>query len=162
MNLLLIMVVHIFCTNVIYYDVYYVNTMNELEKIRKNKLEQLQKQYMNGGKNMEENMPNTPLRVTDADIDEHIKKYQTIVIDCWAPWCGPCRMVGPVIEDLAKEMQGKIVFGKLNVDENPQTSAKHQIMSIPTMLVFKNGELVDRLVGALPKDALKAKLETYQ
>lgn len=162
MNLLLIMVVHIFCTNVIYYDVYYVNTMNELEKIRKNKLEQLQKQYMNGGKNMEENMPNTPLRVTDADIGEHIKKYQTIVIDCWAPWCGPCRMVGPVIEDLAKEMQGKIVFGKLNVDENPQTSAKHQIMSIPTMLVFKNGELVDRLVGALPKDALKAKLETYQ
>ena len=162
MNLLLIMVVHIFCTNVIYYDVYYVNTMNELEKIRKNKLEQLQKQYMNGGKNMEENMPNTPLRVTDTDRDEHIKKYQTIVIDCWAPWCGPCRMVGPVIEDLAKEMQGKIVFGKLNVDENPQTSAKHQIMSIPTMLVFKNGELVDRLVGALPKDALKAKLETYQ
>ena len=162
MNLLLIMVVHIFCTNVIYYDVYYVDTMTELEKIRKNKLEQLQKQYMNGGKNMEENMPNTPLRVTDTDIDEHIKKYQTIVIDCWAPWCGPCRMVGPVIEDLAKEMQGKIVFGKLNVDENPQTSAKHQIMSIPTMLVFKNGELVDRLVGALPKDALKAKLETYQ
>lgn len=162
MNLLLIMVVHIFCTNVIYYDVYYVNTMNELEKIRKNKLEQLKKQYMNGGKNMEENMPNTPLRVTDTDIDEHIKKYQTIVIDCWAPWCGPCRMVGPVIEDLAKEMQGKIVFGKLNVDENPQTSAKHQIMSIPTMLVFKNGELVDRLVGALPKDMLKQKLETYQ
>jgi len=162
MNLLLIMVVHIFCTNVIYYDIYYVNTMNELEKIRKSKLEQLKKQYMNGGKNMEENMPNTPLRVTDTDIDEHIKKYQTIVIDCWAPWCGPCRMVGPVIEDLAKEMQGTIVFGKLNVDENPQTSAKHQIMSIPTMLVFKNGELVDRLVGALPKDALKAKLETYQ
>ncbi len=162
MNLLLIMVVHIFCTNVIYYDVYYVNTMNELEKIRKSKLEQLKKQYMNGGKNMEENMPNAPLHVTDADIDEHIKKYQTIVIDCWAPWCSPCRMVGPVIEDLAKEMQGKIVFGKLNVDENPQTSAKHQIMSIPTMLVFKNGELVDRLVGALPKDALKAKLETYQ
>jgi len=156
------MVVHIIYTNVIYYDVYYGNTMNELEKIRTNKLEQLQKQYMNGGKNMEENMPNAPLHVTDADIDEHIKKYQTIVIDCWAPWCGPCRMVGPVIEDLAKEMQGKIVFGKLNVDENPQTSAKHQIMSIPTMLVFKNGELVDRLVGALPKDALKAKLETYQ
>lgn len=162
MNLLLIMVVHIICTNVIYYDIYYTSTMNELEELRKNKLEQLKKQYMNGGKNMEENMPNTPLNVTDADIDEHIKKYQTIVIDCWAPWCGPCRMVGPVIEDLAKEMQGKIVFGKLNVDENPQTSAKHQIMSIPTMLVFKNGNLVDRLIGALPKDALKAKLETYQ
>ena len=155
------MVVYHYCTNVIYYDAYYTNSMNELEKIRNKKLEQLKKQYMNGDRNMEENMPNTPLQVTDADIDENIKKYQTIVIDCWAPWCGPCRMVGPIIEDLAKEMQGKIVFGKLNVDENPQTSAKHKIMSIPTMLVFKDGNLVDRLVGAVPKDQLKTKLETY-
>ena len=136
--------------------------MNELDEIRKKKLEQLRIQYMKGGKNMEENMPNTPLHITDADIDEYIKKYQIIVIDCWAPWCGPCRMVSPVIEELAKEMQGKIVFGKLNVDENPTTSAKHQIMSIPTLLVFKNGNLVDRITGALPKDILKAKLETYQ
>ena len=136
--------------------------MNELEEIRKKKLEQLQKQYRNGGQKMEENMPNTPVQITDADIDESVKKYQTLVIDCWAPWCGPCRMVGPVIEALAKEMQGKIVFGKLNVDENPTTSMKHKIMSIPTLLVFKNGSLVDRLIGAVPKDALKAKLETYQ
>lgn len=136
--------------------------MNELDEIRKKKLEQLRIQYINGGKNMEENMPNTPLHITDADIDEYIKKYQIIVIDCWAPWCGPCRMVSPVIEELAKEMQGKIVFGKLNVDENPTTSAKHQIMSVPTLLVFKNGNLVDRLIGALPKDMLKQKLETYQ
>jgi thioredoxin 1 len=71
-------------------------------------------------------------------------------------------MVGPVIEELAKEMQGKIVFGKLNVDENPLTSGKHQIMSIPTLLVFKNGNLVDRLVGAYPKEELKKKLEPYQ
>jgi thioredoxin 1 len=136
--------------------------MNELDEIRKKKLEQLRIQYMKGGKNMEENMPNTPLQITDANIDEHIKKYQTIVIDCWAPWCGPCRMVGPIIEELAKEMQGKIVFGKLNVDENPTTSAKHQIMSIPTLLVFKNGNLVDRVAGAMPKEMLKRKLETYQ
>ena len=134
---------------------------DELEEIKKRKLEQLKKRYMNGGKNMEENMPNTPIKITDADIDETIKRYNTIVVDCWAPWCGPCRMVGPIIEELAKEMQGKIVFGKLNVDENPKTSAKHQIMSIPTMLVFKNGNLVDRLIGALPKDALKQKLERY-
>ena len=162
MNLLLIMVVHIFCTNVIYYDVYYVNTMNELEELRKKKLEQLQKQYMNGGKNMEENMPNTPVHITDADVEQTVKKYTTIAIDCWAPWCGPCRMIHPIIEELAKEMQGKIVFGKLNVDENPTTSAKHQIMSIPTLLVFKNGALVDRIIGAMPKEMLKAKLETYQ
>jgi thioredoxin 1 len=70
-------------------------------------------------------------------------------------------MVGPVIEDLAKEMQGKIVFGKLNVDENRATSAKYGIMSIPTLLVFKNGELVDRIVGAMPKEMLKGKLNPY-
>lgn len=136
--------------------------MDELEEIKKRKLEQLKKQYMNGGKNMEENLPNTPLNITDADIDENAKKYQMLVIDCWAPWCGPCRMVHPVIEELAKEMQGKIVFGKLNVDENQMTTVKHQIMSIPTLLVFKNGNLVDRIIGAMPKEMLKQKLETYQ
>ncbi len=135
--------------------------MDGLEKIRIKKLEQLKKQYMNGEKRMDEEMPNTPINITDADIDEYIKKYQNLVIDCWAPWCGPCRMVAPVIEDLASEMQGKIVFGKLNVDENPATSGKHQIMSIPTLLVFKDGNLIDKIIGALPKDALKAKLESY-
>jgi thioredoxin 1 len=135
---------------------------DELEEIRKRKMEQLKKQYMNKGKNMEENLPSAPLTITDADIDDAIKKYNTIVIDCWAPWCGPCRMVAPVIKELAQEMRGKIVFGKLNVDENPATSAKHQIMSIPTLLVFKNGNLVDRLVGAYPKEELKKKLEQYQ
>ena len=135
---------------------------DELDEIRKRKTEQLKKQYMTGGRNMDENLPNTPLTITDADIDEAIKKYDTIVVDCWAPWCGPCRIVAPVIEELAKEMQGKVVFGKLNVDENPTTSAKHQIMSIPTLLVFKNGNLVDRLVGAFPKEELKKKLEPFQ
>jgi len=134
---------------------------DELEEIKKKKLEQLKKQYMNGGQNMEENLPNAPITITDADMDEAVKKYDTIVVDCWAPWCGPCRIVGPIIEELAKEMQGKIVFGKLNVDENPATSTKHQIMSIPTMLVFKNGGLIDRFVGAMPKDVLKQKLDSY-
>lgn len=134
---------------------------SELEGVKRKKLEELKKQYMNGGKKME-NMPNTPVKITDADFDEAVKKYDTVVIDCWAPWCGPCRMVGPVIEELAKEMQGKIVFGKLNVDENPTISAKHQIMSIPTMLIFKNGNLVDRLIGALPKEELIKKLENHQ
>ena len=134
----------------------------ELEEIKKRKLEQMKEQYMKGGYDMSEDLPNTPLEITDADIDNTIKKYVTIVIDCWAPWCGPCRIVAPVIDELAKELSGKIVFGKLNVDENPGTSTKHQIMSIPTLLVFKNGDLVDRLVGAYPKDELKKKLKTYQ
>ena len=135
---------------------------NELEEIKKRKMEELKKQYMYGGNNMVENLPDTPLTITDSDFDVSVKKYGTIVVDCWAPWCGPCRMVAPVIEELAKEMHGKIVFGKLNVDENPLISGKHQIMSIPTLLVFKNGNLVDRLVGAYPKEELKKKLEQYQ
>jgi len=134
----------------------------ELDEIRKRKMEHLERELLNGGNKMEGNFPNEPVTITDADIDNAIKKYETIVVDCWAPWCGPCRMVGPVIDELAKEMQGKVVFGKLNVDENPETSMKHQIMSIPTLLVFKKGNLVERLVGAYPKEELKKKLETYQ
>jgi len=134
---------------------------DDLDEIKKRKMEQLKKQYLDRGNNMEENSLNTPINITDADIDENIRKYQTVAVDCWAPWCGPCRMVGPVIEDLAKEMQGKIVFGKLNVDENRATSAKYGIMSIPTLLVFKNGELVDRIIGAMPKEMLKVKLNPY-
>ena len=134
----------------------------ELEEIKKKKMEQLKKQYLVGGTKMNENMPDTPIKVTDADFDEIIKKYDTVVVDCWAPWCGPCRMVAPVIDELAKEMQGKIVFGKLNVDENQMTSMKYQIMSIPTLLVFKKGNLVDALIGAYPKDILKKRLERYQ
>ena len=126
--------------------------MDDIEAIKKKKLELLKKQYMKGDKTMENKWPDTPIHILDADIEEKLKKFPTIVIDCWAPWCGPCRMIGPVIEELAKEMQGKIVFGKLNVDENPQTSMKYRIMSIPTLLVFKNGTLVDQLVGAMPKE----------
>jgi len=130
---------------------------DELEEIKKRKMEQLKKKYILGGKNM----PDTPLEITDADFDDSVKKYKIIVIDCWAPWCGPCRMVSPIIDELAKEMQGKIVFGKLNVDENPKISMEHQIMSIPTLLVFKNGNLIDRIVGAYPKQEIKKKLDAY-
>ena len=135
--------------------------MDDLEVLKKKKLEQLKKQYMNRGKTMEKNWPDTPISILDDDINETLKKYPMIVIDCWAPWCGPCRMIGPIIEELAKEMKGKLVFGKLNVDENPQTSMKHKIMSIPTLLVFKNGALVDRVVGAMPKEMLLQKLKPY-
>ncbi len=135
---------------------------DELDEIKKKKLEHLKNKYMTRGKNMNENMPNKPIEIKDIDFDENIKKYQTIVIDCWAPWCGPCRMVGPVIDDLAKELQGKIVFGKLNVDENQITATKYSIMSIPSLLVFKNRELVDKIIGAMPKDMLKAKLAQYE
>jgi thioredoxin 1 len=136
--------------------------MSDLEELRKKKLQQLQKQYVNGGNIMEKNWPDTPIVLLDADLDENVKKYPTVVVDCWAQWCGPCRMIGPIIEELAREMKGKIVFGKLNVDENPQTSMKYKIMSIPTLLVFKNGALVDRFIGAMPKEMLQEKLKKHQ
>jgi len=134
---------------------------DELEEIRRRKLEQYKTQYINGGKNMEE-MPDKPITMSDANIDEHIKKHNTLVVDCWAPWCGPCRMIHPIIEELAEEMKGKVVFGKLNVDENHTTSSKYNIMSIPSLLIFKNGNLVDVIVGAMPKQVLKPKIEQYK
>jgi len=155
------MVVYKICTNVKYYANYKVLTMNdELEQIKRKKLEELKKQYNNGGKSME-NMPNEPIEMTDADVDQTTSKFDTVVIDCWAPWCGPCRMIHPIVEELAKEMQGKVVFGKLNVDNNKATASKYGIMSIPSLLVFKNGKLVDRIVGAMPKPALKSKIEPH-
>jgi len=135
--------------------------MDDLQEIRNKKMEQLKRQYMNGGNKMSEDMPNTPVQISDNNFDENVKKYPVMVVDCWAPWCGPCRMVGPVVEELAKEMQGKVVFGKLNVDENRATSTKYGIMSIPTLLVFKNGNLVDNIIGAMPKPMLKAKITPH-
>jgi thioredoxin 1 len=136
--------------------------MDDLQEIRNKKMEQLKKIYMNGGKkNMDENMPDTPLQISDSNIDSTVSKYPVIVIDCWAPWCGPCRMVEPVVEELAKQMKGKVVFGKLNVDENPATSMKYGIMSIPSLLMFKNGQLIDTFVGAMPEPILKAKITSH-
>ena len=135
--------------------------MSELDEIKKKRLEQLKQHYITGGTTMGKKWPDTPIHLLDVDVEETLKKYPAVVIDCWAPWCGPCRMIGPIIEELAKDMQGKIVFGKLNVDENLQTSMKYKIMSIPTLLVFKNGALVDRLVGAMPKEMLIQKLKPH-
>ena len=102
---------------------------------------------------------NQPVIVTDTTFSQEIVNSAGVVLlDCWAPWCGPCRMIGPVMEQLAAEAQGRYRIGKLNVDENPQTAARFQIQSIPTMLLFKNGQLIDRLIGAQPKQAISARL----
>nr|2YNX_A Chain A, LACA THIOREDOXIN [synthetic construct]2YNX_B Chain B, LACA THIOREDOXIN [synthetic construct] len=102
------------------------------------------------------------VQLNDENFDEVIKKNnKVVVVDFWAEWCGPCRMIAPIIEELAKEYAGKVVFGKLNVDENPEIAAKYGIMSIPTLLFFKNGKVVDQLVGAMPKEALKERIKKY-
>jgi len=126
----------------------------ELERIKIKKMKELMKKMSKP----EESFPTKPINVTDEEIDDFINRYPIVVLDCWAEWCGPSRMMAPIIDQLAKEYYGKIVFGKLNVDENPEGARRFGIMSIPTLLIFKNGELMDRVVGALPKNILEAKL----
>lgn len=101
-----------------------------------------------------------PLTVTDASFQREVLGAgdRPVLLDAWAPWCGPCRIVGPIMVQLAAESNGRYRIAKLNVDENPITAAQFQIQSIPTMLIFKNGKLVDRLVGAQPKPAIAARL----
>jgi thioredoxin 1 len=103
--------------------------------------------------------PEKPVVVNDANLGAAIAQYPFLIVDCWAEWCGPCRMLGPVIEQLAGEMKGSVVFGKLDTEENQGASAEYGIHSIPTMLVFSNGKLLTRLVGFKPKPALKKEIE---
>jgi len=101
-----------------------------------------------------------PLVVSDASFQRDVMqiKGQPVLLDAWAPWCGPCRMVGPIMEQLAAEAGGRYRIAKLNVDDNPRTAAQFGIQSIPTMLIFKDGQLIDRIVGAQPKAAIAARL----
>ena len=97
-----------------------------------------------------------PKEVTDASFENDVlKSTSPVVVDFWAVWCGPCRMIAPMVEELETEYEGKVEFVKLNVDENPETSMNYGIRSIPTLLVFKDGKPVDQVVGAVPKKELK-------
>ncbi|MCC5933643.1 MAG: thioredoxin [Balneolales bacterium] len=102
----------------------------------------------------------TTLELTDTNFDELVLKAEhPVLVDFWAEWCGPCRRVGPLVDELSKEYEGKAVIGKVDVDSNPQVSMKYQIRSIPALLIFKNGEVVDQIIGAVPKSVLKKQLD---
>ena len=106
-------------------------------------------------------MSSEPFHVTDANFEETIKKNNLVFVDFWANWCGPCRALAPTIVELAKEYNGKILIGKLDVDENPSTAERFQVFSIPTMIVFKNGQEAERLVGLCAKNKIIDALQKH-
>jgi len=126
----------------------------ELKRIRENKLRRSL-----GEKTKE--MSTEPIIVTDSNFNETIKKHSLILIDFWAPWCGPCRALHPTIEELTREYAGRITIGKLNVDENPNTAECYQVYSIPTLIIMKDGSEADRIVGLVPKKHIEAVLSKH-
>ncbi len=100
-------------------------------------------------------MAENVIEIDQSNFDSTVKANPKLVVDCWAAWCGPCRMMGPIIDRMAKENAGKVAFAKLNVDENPQISQSYRIMAIPTLLFFKDGQVVDQIVGLVPKEEIE-------
>ncbi len=128
----------------------------ELTRIKEKKLRELMRL-----KEKKQEMSAKPVHVTDSNFNQMVNKHLLALIDCWASWCGPCVVIAPMIEELAKEYAGKVLMGKLNVDENPSTARRFQILGIPTLLIMKNGKEVDRIVGVVPKNHIEARLKKH-
>ncbi|MDI6883740.1 MAG: thioredoxin [Hadesarchaea archaeon] len=128
--------------------------MGELDEIRKRKLKELERRYL--GK---KEASGHPIQVTDKTFDQIIKAHPIVVVDFWGQWCPPCHMIAPIIEELAKGYAGEVVFGKLNVDEEKAIAVKYGITAIPTLLFFKNGKLVDQVLGAVSRQHLEQKIK---
>ena len=130
---------------------------SEIEEIRQRKMEEMMQKAGTaplGGNGW----PESPVQVADDTFESFVKKYPKVVVDCWAPWCGPCRMLSPTIDALAEDMKGKVAFAKLNTDDNYGTAGKFKIASIPTLLFFKDGQLVNKMVGAAPKTVVEQEI----
>ena len=132
----------------------------ELESIRAKKLQELI-QAAQAPVAVAPKPNGKPVLLTDANFDQEVRKPGVLLVDFWAAWCGPCLRVAPVLEQIAQNMAGRMRLGKLNVDENPVTAQRFQVMSIPTMLVFKDGKLVDGIVGALPRSQIESVLKRW-
>jgi thioredoxin 1 len=133
-----------------------MNSDDELEAIKHKKLAELQKEAAT--KAMMSSITE-PLVLTDSNFASEVTKYPIMLVDFWAPWCGPCRMVSPIVEQLSREYSGRVAFGKVNVDENQRTAASFGIQSIPTLMIFKGSKAVDVIIGAMPKAQIEMKLK---
>lgn len=132
----------------------------ELQSIREKKLVEMIRRARTQVESSARN-EGRPIVLTDASFSSELSKYPLMVVDFWAVWCGPCHAVAPTIEQLAREYTGRVAFGKLNVDENPLTSNEFEVQSIPTILIFKNGEAVDGIIGAVPKSQIESKIRSH-
>lgn len=133
-----------------------MNSDDELEAIKHKKLAELQKEA--DTKAMMSSITE-PLVLTDSNFASEVTKYPIMLVDFWAPWCGPCRMVSPIVEQLSREYSGRVAFGKVNVDENQRIAASFGIQSIPTLMIFKGSKAVDVIIGAMPKAQIEMKLK---
>jgi thioredoxin 1 len=127
----------------------------EIDRIKKAKILAMLERAQN------QKVTSKPILLTDSNFHSEIAEHKLIVVDFWAPWCGPCRMVGPLVEELAAEYAGKVAFGKLNVDENTMVPSRFGVRGIPTLIVFKDGQIVDTLVGACSKSHIESKFRPY-
>ena len=133
-----------------------MNSDDELEAIKHKKLAELQKEAAT--KALMSSITE-PIVLTDSNFASEVTKYPVMLVDFWAPWCGPCRMVTPMIEQLSREYSGRVAFGKVNVDENQRIAASFGIQSIPTLMIFKGSKAVDVIIGAMPKAQIEMKLK---
>jgi thioredoxin 1 len=129
---------------------------SELEKINQRKLLEMMRRRLTSSHHETQA---APPELTNSTFFEFLKSNPVVVVDFWAPWCGPCRMISPILEQLSREYSGRVAFGKLNVDENQAVSQQFQIQGIPTILMFKNGKLADGVVGALPKAEIELRIK---
>ncbi len=129
----------------------------DLAAIRQKKAKELLE--LLDGKTVAEQVIDRPVEANDRNLSDLLSGHDLVIVDMWAPWCGPCKMIGPIIDRLAAKYKGKVLFAKVNVDQNPVISGQFGVQSIPTLLIFKSGSLIDRKVGALPQQALEALID---
>lgn len=135
--------------------------MTEDKELERIKLEKMKEFLGSGTEGSPSSASGKPIDLTQEAFKNAVERNSLVVVDFWAAWCGPCRMVAPVIESMAKDYAGRILFGKVNVDENPEIARQYGIMSIPTLLVFKKGNVVDKIIGAMPRNRLEPKIKKH-
>ncbi len=129
---------------------------DELKRIKERKLRELMKEVKEKNR-----LSGQVIHLTDSNFNDVINKNRLVLVDFYADWCMPCRMMAPVVEELAKELAGKVLIGKINVDENPATADRFQVFSIPTLVIIKSGREVDRIIGFIPKSQVEARIKRH-